>query len=222
MLLIAVGPLGQVMLTTNLSGRLGSALVEYLPDTQLILLLGAMIVSLILGMGLPTPVAYIIVALALVPFMQQIGIPPLQAHFFVFYFAVFSTLTPPVAVSVLAAAKLGEATFLSTAKDAMKIALTTFIIPFAFVFSPELMLFPNVTWGTMLAVVEVVFVQLAVSVASYGFLIRSLNGFERGVYAFVALSGFLGFTYDAKFWYVAVALLMTISGYVFVSNKTQE
>ena len=222
LLLIAVGPLGQVMLTTNLSGRLGSALVEYLPDTQLILLLGAMIVSLILGMGLPTPVAYIIVALALVPFMQQIGIPPLQAHFFVFYFAVFSTLTPPVAVSVLAAAKLGEATFLSTAKDAMKIALTTFIIPFAFVFSPELMLFPNVTWGTMLAVVEVVFVQLAVSVASYGFLIRSLNGFERGVYAFVALSGFLGFTYDANFWYVAVALFMTISGYVFVSNKTQE
>ena len=66
-----------------------------------------------------------------------------------------------------------------------------------------------------------VFVQLAVSVASYGFLIRSLNGFERGVYAFVALSGFLGFTYDANFWYVAVALFMTISGYVFVSNKTQ-
>ena len=222
LLLIAVGPLGQVMLTTNLSGRLGSALVEYLPDTQLILLLGAMIVSLILGMGLPTPVAYIIVALALVPFMQQIGIPPLQAHFFVFYFAVFSTLTPPVAVSVLAAAKLGEATFLSTAKDSMKIALTTFIIPFAFVFSPELMLFPNVTWGTMLAVFEVVFVQLAVSVASYGFLIRSLNGFERGVYAFVALFGFLGFTYDANFWYVAVALFTAISIYVFVSSKTQN
>jgi len=222
LLLIAVGPLGQVMLTTNLSGRLGSALVEYMPDTQLILLLGAMIVSLILGMGLPTPVAYIIVALALVPFMQQIGIPPLQAHFFVFYFAVFSTLTPPVAVSVLAAAKLGEATFLSTAKDSMKIALTTFIIPFAFVFSPELMLFPNVTWGTMLAVLEVVFVQLSVSVASYGFLIRSLNGFERGAYAFVALLGFLGFTYDTNCWYVALALFMATSVYVFVSNKTQN
>ena len=59
LLLIAVGPLGQIMLTTNLSGRLGSALIQYLPDTQLILLLGAMVVSLILGMGLPTPVAYI-------------------------------------------------------------------------------------------------------------------------------------------------------------------
>jgi len=149
LLLIAIGPLGQVMLTTNLSGRLGSVLVAYLPDTQLLLLVGAMIVSLILGMGLPTPVAYLIVALALVPFLQQIGIPPLQAHFFVFYFAVFSTLTPPVAVSVLAAAKLADATFLKTAIDSIKIASTTFIIPYAFVFSPELMSFPNMTWSNL-------------------------------------------------------------------------
>ena len=219
LLLVAVGPLGQVMLTTNLSGRLGSALVQYLPDTQLILLIGAMIVSLILGMGLPTPVAYIIVALALVPFMQQIGIPPLQAHFFVFYFAVFSTLTPPVAVSVLAAAKLGEATFLSTAKDAIKIALTTFIIPFAFVFSPELMSFPDVTLETLIAVAEVIFVQVAVSVASYGFLFRSLNGVERAAYAVVALSGFLGFTFDTNFWYVAISLFIMISSYIFLAKK---
>ena len=219
LLLVAVGPLGQVMLTTNLSGRLGSALVQYLPDTQLILLIGAMIVSLILGMGLPTPVAYIIVALALVPFMQQIGIPALQAHFFVFYFAVFSTLTPPVAVSVLAAAKLGEASFLSTAKDAIKIALTTFIIPFAFVFSPELMTFPDVTVKTFIAIAEVIFVQVAVSVASYGFLFRSLNGVERGGYTIVALSGFLGFTYDTNFWYVAVTLFFAMSGYVYMTKR---
>ena len=219
LLLVAVGPLGQVMLTTNLSGRLGSALVQYLPDTQLILLIGAMIVSLILGMGLPTPVAYIIVALALVPFMQQIGIPPLQAHFFVFYFAVFSTLTPPVAVSVLAAAKLGEASFLSTAKDAIKIALTTFIIPFAFVFSPELMTFPDVTVKTFMAIAEVIFVQVAVSVASYGFLFRSLNGIERTGYSIVALSGFLGFTYDTSFWYVAVTMFLAVSGYVYTTKE---
>jgi TRAP-type uncharacterized transport system fused permease subunit len=219
LLLIAVGPLGQVMLTTNLSGRLGSALIQYLPDTQLILLLGAMVVSLILGMGLPTPVAYIIVALALVPFMQQIGIPALQAHFFVFYFAVFSTLTPPVAVSVLAAAKLGDATFLSTARDSMKIAMTTFIIPFAFVFSPELMSFPNMTMGTIIAIIEVIFVQVAVSVASYGFLFRSLNGVERGGYACIALAGFLGFTYDTNFWYIAVTMFLAISVYVYASNK---
>ncbi|MCP5374190.1 MAG: TRAP transporter fused permease subunit, partial [Hyphomicrobiales bacterium] len=183
LLLIAIGPLGQVMLTTNLSGRLGSVLVQYLPDAQLPLLLGAMVVSLILGMGLPTPVAYIIVALALVPFMQQIGVPPLQAHFFVFYFAVFSTLTPPVAVSVLAAAKLAGASFLSTAWDSMKMAMTTFIIPFAFVFSPELMSFPHLTWKVLPAVLEVLAIQWTVSIAAYGYVFRPLAGWERLLFA---------------------------------------
>jgi TRAP transporter 4TM/12TM fusion protein len=214
LLLIAVGPLGQTMLTTNLSGRLGSALIQYLPDTQLILLIGAMVVSLILGMGLPTPVAYIIVALALVPFMQQIGIPPLQAHFFVFYFAVFSTLTPPVAVSVLAAAKLADATFLNTAKDSLKIAMTTFIIPFAFVFSPELMSFPNMTWSVVPAILEVVFIQWSVSIASYGFFFRVLVGWERMVFAAVALLGFLGMTLDIQYLYAGGVLFFAAAGYI--------
>lgn len=224
LLLIAVGPLGQVMLTTNLSGRLGSALIEYLPDTQLVLLLGAMIVSLILGMGLPTPVAYIIVALALVPFMQQIGLPPLQAHFFVFYFAVFSTLTPPVAVSVLAAAKLADASFLETAKDSLKIAMTTFIIPFAFVFSPELMTFPNLTWAVVPAVLKVVFIQWSVSVASYGYIFRPLVGWERWIFAVVSLLGFLGMTLDLQYLYGAVLLFGMAAGYVLFtkSRKVQS
>lgn len=219
LLLIAVGPLGQVMLTTNLSGRLGAALVQYLPDTQIILLLGAMVVSLILGMGLPTPVAYIIVALALVPFMQQIGLPPLQAHFFVFYFAVFSTLTPPVAVSVLAAGKLADASFLETAKDSMKIAMTTFIIPFAFVFSPELMSFPNVTWNVIPAIVEVVFIQWAVSIASYGYIFRALIGWERWVFAVVAFLGFMGMTIDSQYLIAGGVLFAIGGGYAFITRS---
>ena len=81
LLLVAIGPLGQVMLTTNLSGRLGTILLQYLPDSKLLMLIATMCVSLILGMGLPTPVAYIIVALALVPFLQQIGVPPWRRIF---------------------------------------------------------------------------------------------------------------------------------------------
>lgn len=221
LLLIAVGPLGQVMLTTNLSGRLGSVLIQYLPDTQLVLLMGAMVVSLILGMGLPTPVAYIIVALALVPFMQQIGLPPLQAHFFVFYFAVFSTLTPPVAVSVLAAAKLADASFLETAKDSMKIAMTTFIIPFAFVFSPELMSFPNMTWGVVPAILKVIFIQCSVSIASYGYICRHLVGWERWFFAVVAVLGFLGMTLDIQYLYAAGGMFVVGAVYAFSTKGRQ-
>ncbi|APX89042.1 hypothetical protein BV394_04285 [Brevirhabdus pacifica] len=211
LLLVAVGPLGQIMLTTNLSGRLGIMLIQYLPDSQILMLLGAMAVSLVLGMGLPTPVAYIIVALALVPFMQQIGIPPLQAHFFVFYFAVFSTLTPPVAVSVLAAAKLADASFLGTAKDSMKIALTTFVIPFAFVYSPELMTFPSFSWAVIPAIAEVLYIQWALSTASYGYLFRHLSGLERLGFAVASLAAFVGMTVDPVWTWVSLGVFILLA-----------
>ena len=189
LLLIAVGPLAQTFLTTNLASRLGIVLVDILPDSVVLMLLGTMIVSLFLGMGLPTPVAYIVVALTLVPFMQQIGVPALAAHFFVFYFAVFSTLTPPVATSVIAAAKLADASFLGTALDAMKLMLTTFIIPFGFVFHPELMSFPNLTWEVVPPVVLIIVLQWTSSVFCYGYFFRDLTKFERGAFGFFTFVG---------------------------------
>jgi TRAP transporter 4TM/12TM fusion protein len=211
LLLIAIGPLGQVIMTTNLSGRLGVILVQMLPDTTIVLLLGAMVVSLIMGMGLPTPVAYVVVALALAPFIQELGVPALQAHFFVFYFAVFSTLTPPIAVSVLAAAKLSEAGFLGTALDAMKLAVTTFIIPFAFVYHPELMAFPNLTWSVVPPLILVLLLQWAVSVAAYGHFRRNLTMIERGAFTFVSLAGFAALVDEGHTYTFAFIALLALS-----------
>ena len=223
LLLIAIGPLGQVMLTTNLAGKLGAMLIHYLPETQILMLLGTMVVSLILGMGMPTPVAYIIVALALVPFMQQIGVPQLQAHFFVFYFAVFSTLTPPVAVSVLAAAKLSGAKFVETAVDSMKIACTTFIIPFAFVFRPELMSFPNVTAVTLSTAVLVLLMQLTISAANFGFFLKDLVIIERILLwtAFVSLFAYLADLGNLWLW-LAVSILVLLVAYGIVQRYQER
>ena len=124
----------------------------------------------------------------------DLGVAPLQAHFFVFYFAVFSTLTPPVAVSVLAAARLAEASFLRTAADSLKIAATTFIIPFAFVYSPELMSFPNLPAWVFIDIAEVLLVQTVVSVAAYGWMLRNLTGWERLGALAVAILGFFAVT----------------------------
>lgn len=194
LLLIAIGPLGQVFLTTNLSSRLGTILLIILPDNELMLLIGAAVLALILGMGLPTPVAYIVVALALVPFLQEFGVPPLQAHFFVFYFACYSALTPPVAVAALAAAKIAEASFLETAANAMKLMLTTFVIPFAFVYYPSLMSFPNLTWDILIPLVTVLLLQWTVSVACYGFFRRALTAVERGLFGVASFAGYVALT----------------------------
>jgi TRAP-type uncharacterized transport system fused permease subunit len=161
-----------------------------LPDSQIILLIGAAVLSIILGIGLPTPVAYLIAALAVVPFMIQIGIAPLQAHYFAFYFAVYATLSPPVAESVLAAAKISGSGFWETGMHAMKLAATTFIIPFAFVFNPEIMAFPNVSWKMVWAVAEVLIVQATSSIYLYGYFRRELTTIERYGFGLTVLLGY--------------------------------
>ena len=190
LLLIAIGPLGQAFLTTNLSGRLGSFLVTVLPDNSLILLAGAAVLSLILGMGLPTPVAYLVVALALVPFLQQLGVKALLAHYFVFYFAVYSALSPPIAVAALAAAKIAEAPFWDTCRESLKLAASTFIIPFAFVYRPQLLAFPDVGWDVVPPVLEVLLVQWSTSIGLYGYFRRPLDAGERGLFLALAVLGY--------------------------------
>ena len=190
LLLIAIGPLGQAFQTTNLSGKLGIWLISILPDSKILLLIGAAVLSIVLGIGLPTPVAYLIAALAVVPFMIQIGIAPLQAHYFAFYFAIYATLSPPVAESVLAAAKLAGSGFWETGLHAMKLAATTFIIPFAFVFNPELMAFPNFSLKMAWAVAEVLIVQWTSSVFLYGYFTRRLSLFEKAGFLVTVLLGY--------------------------------
>ena len=145
LLLIAIGPIAQMATTTNLAGKLSAVLSNSVPNILILVLVGTMLVSLVLGMGLPTPVAYLVVALTTVPFLQEFGLPSLIAHMFVFYFAVYSTISPPVAISCLAAAKISGGTFFGTAWEAMKLSLPTFIIPFVFVYNPDLLTFPRLT-----------------------------------------------------------------------------
>jgi TRAP transporter 4TM/12TM fusion protein len=190
LLLIAIGPLGQAFLTTGLSGRLGTWLIDVLPDSALVLLIGAAVLSLVLGMGLPTPVAYLVVALALVPFLQQLGLKPLLAHYFVFYFAVYSALSPPVMVAVLAGAKLAGAGNWETARESMKLAATTFIIPFAFVYRPQLLDFPNLGWNVVAPVLEILLIQWTSSIALYGYFRRTLTPVESALFGAVTVLGY--------------------------------
>jgi TRAP transporter 4TM/12TM fusion protein len=220
LLLIAIGPLGQVFLTTNLSNRLGTILILILPNSELLLLIGAAILALILGMGLPTPVAYIVVALALVPFLQQLGVDPLMAHFFVFYFACYSALTPPVAVAALAAAKIAKAGFLETARDAMKLMLTTFVIPFAFVYYPSLMSFPHLKWEVLVPIITCLLLQWTVSVTCYGYFRRDLGTVERVLFGVISFAGY-GALCDRGIYSNLLfgAMLVVMSVYIFLSSK---
>jgi len=114
-----------------------------------------MLVTIVLGCGVPTSAAYTLVAIVVVPIIVKMGVEPLSAHFFAFYFAVVSALTPPVALASLAGAGLAGANYFKTSLSAAKLAISGFIIPFLIVFNPALILKP-IDWisavGTFIAV----------------------------------------------------------------------
>ena len=101
-----------------------------------------MIVALacmVFGLGLPTPAAYLLVALLGAPALVEIGVPLLAAHFFVFYFANVSALTPPVAIAALVAANIAKAKFLPTALIGIRLSLPAFLLPFLFLAHPQIL-----------------------------------------------------------------------------------
>ncbi len=94
-------------------------------------------------MGIPTTPAYIIVALVGAPVLVRLGIPLLSAHLFVFYFAVMSMVTPPIAPSAILASRMAGASYMRTAVESAKVAVAGFLVPFMFVMSPVFILRPE-------------------------------------------------------------------------------
>jgi TRAP-type uncharacterized transport system fused permease subunit len=128
-----------VVALTGIGGRFSELILGIAGANQLVALGFVAIVALILGMGMPTTAAYAIGAAVLAPGLNKIGIQPLVAHFFIFYFAVLSSITPPVALASFAAAGMAQADPWKTSWIALKMGLATFIVPFMFYFSPILL-----------------------------------------------------------------------------------
>lgn len=101
--------------------------------------ISVMVVCILLGMGIPTTTAYILAAAFAAPALVKLGIQPLVAHFFVFFFSVFANITPPVAVASYAAAQIAEADIMSTSYKAIKVGISALILPYLFLVSPSLL-----------------------------------------------------------------------------------
>lgn len=129
-----------VIALTGIGGRFSELILGIAGASQLVAMLFAAMVALVLGMGMPTTAAYAIAAAVIAPGLTKIGIPALVAHMFIFYFAVISAITPPVALASFAAAGMCNADPWKTSWIALKMGLATFIIPFMFFYAPVLLM----------------------------------------------------------------------------------
>ncbi len=163
---------------TGLAGKFAHV-VYGITDAQLLPTLGlTAALTVVLGLGMPTPSAYILASALMAPILSQLGVEILQAHMFVLYYAVMSALTPPVAVAAYAASSIAEDNPLYIAVLAVKLALAAFIIPFAFVYGPALLMIGS-AWEIVLAAVTAALGLVLIAAAIEGYLARPLAAWFR-------------------------------------------
>ncbi|HON84848.1 MAG TPA: TRAP transporter permease [Syntrophorhabdaceae bacterium] len=180
----AAGIVVGVVTLTGLGLKFSGAIIQLAHGNLYLTLIFTMIASLILGMGLPTTAAYIICAILAVPALTNLGVNVLSAHLFVFYFAIISAITPPVALAAYAGAGIAKSDPMKTGLTACRIGLAAFIVPYMFVFNPALLMsgsVMNIIWVTFTALVGVYLLSSSV----IGWWLAYMSVWER-VLLFVA------------------------------------
>lgn len=158
-----------VLMLTGLALRLSGILIDLSGGNLMVLLTLTMLISILLGMGLPTSAVYIVLAALVVPAMTQLGVDPLAAHLFVFYFGVMANVTPPVAIAAYAGAAIAGADATRTGIIAFRLALAGFILPFIWVYNPAL-IFQGAPQEIALAAVSAVIGIVALAGGVQGYL----------------------------------------------------
>ncbi|MTI44760.1 TRAP transporter 4TM/12TM fusion protein [Roseibium hamelinense] len=168
-----------VISLTGVGARFSSLLLNLADTSQLLALFFAMCISILLGMGMPTTAAYAVAASVVAPGLVQLGIPLLTAHFFVFYFAVLSAITPPVALASYAAAGISGANPMETSVTSFKIGIAAFIVPFMFFYNSAILMDGTVIEIVRAAATAIVGVFLLSSGVQGWFLGKSAVWFLR-------------------------------------------
>ncbi|MDQ0314040.1 TRAP transporter permease [Amorphus orientalis] len=177
----AVAAAGAVIGVLNLTGlglMLSSLIVETGGQQLWAILLLTALASFVLGMGLPTSAAYLLLAVLVAPALTKLGLPPIVAHMFIFYYGLVSAITPPVALAAYAAASISGGDANKTAMESVRLGFVKLLVPFLFVTMPGLLMLGS---GLQIAL-SIVFAGIGVvglTISFAGWLGRSMSVVER-------------------------------------------
>lgn len=179
----AVAAAGVVIGVLNLTGvglMLSSLIVEVGAGNIWAILLLTALASFILGMGLPTSAAYLLLAVLVAPALTRLGLPAISAHMFIFYYGLVSAITPPVALAAYAAASISGADANETAVESIRLGFVKLLIPFLFVTMPGILMIGSglqITLAIILAAISIV----TLTTAFAGWFVRPNTWVERGL-----------------------------------------
>ena len=173
-----LGVVVSAVVSSGLGVKLPLAIEDLSHGILLIALVITMISSILLGIGVPTPAAYMLVAVGAVPALLRMGVPLLQAHFYCFVFAMCSHFTPPIAIGALVASQIAGANYWGTAWEAVKAAFAKYLLPFFFIYAPVTILRPDSGFAASLAqivAILAVIISLQMGISNYCFTNLRLN-----------------------------------------------
>jgi len=188
----SVGVVLGVVTLTGVGTRLPALILPLAQESLFPALLVIMLSSLVLGMGLPSSVCYLLLATLVGPVLGRLGVVPLAAHLFIFYFGMMSMVTPPVALAAYAASGIAGSSFWATSLAAFRFALAGFALPFLFVYRPQLLMLAAdggaASWlGILVATGFAVLGIVPLAAAVAGWLGRPLGPWARALLVLSAL-----------------------------------
>jgi TRAP transporter 4TM/12TM fusion protein len=182
----AAGIMIGIILQTGLAIRFTSFLVDFAGGSLIVALVITMIAAVVLGTALPTTPAYIMLAALLIPALIKLGVPPLAAHMFAFYFGCLSAVTPPECLAVYAAASIARCSVWGAGWQAVKFAAAGFVVPYFFIYYPAL-LFQGPWSDIAQALVTGTIGVVALAAGLEGYFLRTATWLERGLFLAAAL-----------------------------------
>ncbi|MHA6346351.1 TRAP transporter permease [Roseivivax sp. CAU 1761] len=178
----AAGIIAGVLAMTGLGSKISGLIVAASGGLPVAALLLTMLTSIVLGMGLPTTAAYLILATVVAPALVEMGVPVMTAHLFVFFYGCISTITPPVALASYVAAGIAGAEINRTSWTAFAYGITSFVLPYMFFFGPGLLM--DGSWHEVaLAAASGLAAVFCFAIAVTGYYVRPLNAALRAVFA---------------------------------------
>lgn len=171
-----------VVTQTGLGLKMGSLLVSIANGNLLMTLFFTMITSLILGIGVPTTANYVITSTIAAPALLMLNVPILAAHMFAFYFGIVADVTPPVALAAVAASGVAKSEPMRTGVQASRLAIAAFLIPYIFVYSPELLLINVTPIQLVFIVITSIIGIISVAAGLTGYFSARMNMFERAMF----------------------------------------
>ena len=176
----AAGIISGTLAMTGLGSKISSLIIAASAGVPIIALVLTMLVAVVLGMGLPTTAAYLILATVVAPALVKMDVPLLTAHMFVFFYGCISTITPPVALASYVAASIADSSISKVSWTAFRYGLTSYILPFMFFFGPALLM-QGTTEQIVLAAASGVVSVLCFAAGIVGWLRRPLGLVPRGL-----------------------------------------